>query len=405
MKRPYQLTSGLSPGPLQEILATFIPLLSARGYSRYAVDEKRRLLIQFDQWLLKGRVRIEDLTEVHAQGFVGYRHRERRNRGSDASTVRSLIGYLRDQAIIPPPLVRSSGNFPDRLLASFDQYLSEKRGLTSATRSWYLYETRRFISESILDGRVSLKDLSAREVTRFMLARASFGGVQRTATALRSFLGFLFSRGDIDIELSHALPRVARRVSGDLPKYLLPEDVERLLKASKGNTGKAKRNNAILLLLARLGLRAGEIVQMTLDDVDWDGGELSIRGKGGRCDRLPLPHEVGEALAAYLREGRPACGSRRVFIRLAAPYQGLAGASSISFVVRAALKQAQLSPSTKGAHLLRHSLATRMLRGGASLGDIGRILRHQLPSTTAIYAKVDVAALRALALPWPGGVA
>ena len=405
MKRPYQLTAGLPPGPLQETLTAFIPLLSSRGYSSYAVDEKRRLLIQFDQWLLKRRVRLEDLNEGHFQQFLQHRCNERRNRGSDGLTLRSLIGALRDQEIIPPPLIRSGGSLSDRLLASFDQYLSDERGLTSATRSWYLYETRRFISESLRDGQVSLKDLCAKDITRFMLARAGSGGAQRTATALRSFLGFLFSRGDIDIELSAALPRVAHRRSGDLPKYLLPEEVERLLKACKGNTASGRRNHAIVLLLARLGLRAGEIVQMTLDDVDWDSGELSIRGKGGRCDRLPLPHDAGEALAAYLREVRPACESRRVFIRLAAPHQGLAGASSIGFIVRTSLKRAGLNPSIKGAHLLRHSLATRMVRGGASLGDIGKILRHQLPSTTAIYAKVDSAALRKLVLPWPGGVA
>jgi site-specific recombinase XerD len=190
-----------------------------------------------------------------------------------------------------------------------------------------------------------------------------------------------------------------------VPKYLSAEDVELLLEKCNQNSVTGQRDHAILLLLARLGLRAGEVVHMTLDDIDWEAGELTIRGKGSRQDRLPIPEDVGEALARYLQQTRPQCASRRVFIRLHAPHQGFGGSSLVAYIVNRALKRAGLNPALRGAHLLRHSLATRMIRGGSSLTEIGKILRHQLMRTTAIYAKVDLRALRILAQPWPGGEA
>ena len=176
-----------------------------------------------------------------------------------------------------------------------------------------------------------------------------------------------------------------------------------MLASCDQSTPVGRRDYAILLLLARLGLRAGEVVAMTLDDLDWEAGVVTVPGKGQRHERLPLPHDVGEALVNYLREDRPVCATRRLFIRLKAPQSGFASAAAICDVVKRALKRADLDPPFKGSHLLRHSLATEMLRRGASLEDIGQILRHRHPETTQIYAKVDLKALRALAPPWPGG--
>ena len=190
-----------------------------------------------------------------------------------------------------------------------------------------------------------------------------------------------------------------------MPKAISPEHAQRAIDSCDLSTGVGLRDRAVLLLLARLGLRAHEIIALQLQDCDWDGGHLRVRSKSGREQLLPMPADVGKAVATYIRYARPSCLCRRVFIRLNAPHQGLAGASNVGYVVRRALRRAGLKPSFTGSHLLRHSLATRMLRGGASLTEIGKILRHQLPSTTAIYAKVDLAALRALAQPWPGGEA
>ena len=164
----------------------------------------------------------------------------------------------------------------------------------------------------------------------------------------------------------------------------------------------ARNIGLLLAMLARLGLRAGEVVAMRLDDINWDAGEIMVRGKGSRQDRLPIPQDVGEALAMYLRHGRPCCSTRRVFVRMVAPRRGFASSVAICTIVRRALARAGLDPPHKGGHLLRHSLATQMLRKGASLTEIGEILRHQHPNTTQIYTKVDLGALRMLAQPWPG---
>jgi len=203
------------------------------------------------------------------------------------------------------------------------------------------------------------------------------------------------------MDLATVVPTVANRSFSGLPKFLAPDETQRLLQVCDPETLAGRRDYAILLLLARLGLRAAEVVHMMLEDIDWDAGELVIRGKSRREDRLPLPEDVGKALAEYLRDGRPRCSSRRVFIRLSAPHQGFSSSVAICDVVRRALSRAGLNPAFKGAHLLRHSLATRMLRGGASMAEIGQILRHRLANTTEIYAKVDLTALRALAEPWP----
>jgi len=203
--------------------------------------------------------------------------------------------------------------------------------------------------------------------------------------------------------LAASVPSVADWRLSELPKFLEPEQVERLLEACNRTTPEGRRDHAVLLLLARLGLRAGEVVHMELDDIDWENGAIMVRGKSRREDRLPLPTDVGEALAAYLAEARPRCPSRTVFLRLRAPRQGFRSSVAVCDIVRRALARAGLHPGRKGSHLLRHGLAVKMLRGGASLAEIGEILRHELPITTEIYAKVDVAALRALALPWQGG--
>ena len=186
-----------------------------------------------------------------------------------------------------------------------------------------------------------------------------------------------------------------------MPKYLTPDEVSRVLSSCDRQTATGRRDYAILLLLARLGLRAGEIVALQLDDIDWRAGEILVRGKGLLHDRMPLPVDVGEALASYLCTDRPRCQTRRVFVCMKAPRSGFAGPSTLTTIVRRALHRAGLQPAFKGAHLLRHTLATTMLRSGASMGEIGEVLRHRTPSTTEIYAKLDFEGLRSLAHPWP----
>jgi site-specific recombinase XerD len=222
-------------------------------------------------------------------------------------------------------------------------------------------------------------------------------------TAFRSFFRFLFQSGELQADLSAAVPTVADWRLSTIPKYLLPDEIERVVGSCDRQTSTGRRDYAILLLLARLGLRAGEVVALELDDIDWRAGEILVRGKGLLHDRMPLPVDVGQALTSYLRMDRPACKTRRVFVCMKAPRSGFTGPSTVATIVRRALDRAGLDPVFKGAHLLRHSLATRMLRSGASMSEIGEVLRHRTPSTTEIYAKLDFEGLRSLAQPWPNG--
>jgi site-specific recombinase XerD len=224
---------------------------------------------------------------------------------------------------------------------------------------------------------------------------------QLLVTALRSFLRFLLREAKIQVDLAACVPTVADWRLSSVPKFLTEEEVRRLLDGCERTTATGRRDYAVLVLLARLGLRTGEVVALEIDDIDWRAGEVMIRGKGRVHERLPLLTEPGEALATDLRRDRPGSRSRRVFVRMKAPHSGFAGPSTVSTIVRRALERAGLHPPAKGAHILRHTLATGMLRGGASMSEIGQVLRHRSPHTTEIYAKVDLSGLRSLAQPWP----
>jgi integrase len=225
---------------------------------------------------------------------------------------------------------------------------------------------------------------------------------QLMAAALRSFLRFLFARGETCVDLALAIPMVRQERLVSVPRHLPAEDVERLLGACDRSSTTGRRDYALLLLLARLGLRAGEVMTLQLGDVRWREGEIVVRGKGKVHDRMPLLPDVGEALALYIQKDRPAGASRHVFICRKAPHRGFSHPSSVTTIVMRALGRAGLTPPTRGAHLLRHSLATTMVRRGASFTEIGQLLRHRSPNTTEIYAKVDLGALSDVARPWPG---
>lgn len=220
-------------------------------------------------------------------------------------------------------------------------------------------------------------------------------------TTLRSFFRFLFQEGETTTNLAGAVPTIRSWQLSGIPKYIDPGDVQRTIDGCDLTHPAGRRDRAMLLLIARLGLRASEVMALSLDDIDWRKGVLTIHGKGRLHDRLPLPADVGKALAVYLRRGRPACDSRKVFVRLRAPHRAFTNSATISTIVKRALHRVGLNPPLKGAHLLRHSLATGMLRGGASLAEIGQVLRHRSPNTTEIYAKVDISGLRTIARTWP----
>jgi site-specific recombinase XerD len=220
-------------------------------------------------------------------------------------------------------------------------------------------------------------------------------------TALRSFLRYLFMRGETTTDLALAIPMVRQWRLSSVPRHMPTRDVERLLRACDRASVTGRRDYAILLLLARLGFRASEVITLELDDLRWREGAIIVRGKGLIRDRLPLLPDVGKALALYLKKDRPASGCRRVFLCRKAPHRGFSHPSTVSTIVARALGRAGLSPVMRGAHLLRHSLATTMVRRGASLSEIGQVLRHRSQNTTEIYAKLNFGALRDVAMPWP----
>jgi site-specific recombinase XerD len=412
MKHPIPLVPAVSPTPTlsatESHIATFAESLAAQGYSDGTIERKISLLRKFDQWLLRRRIAQETVDDTRADQFFRYRRSRGHVRSSELSTLQSFLKHLREAEVIPHLARRCDHNPLQQLESEFTQYLLEKRGLACATIEQYLIETRRFLSSRFGTGPIHFQELHVQDVTEFIVGRASIvsaSAAKHAVTALRTLFRFLRQRGDIATNLMASVPTVPNWSLAGLPKYLSSNDVEHVLQTAKGDNVEQRRDRAILLLLARLGLRAGEVAQLTLDDIDWDSGELIIRGKGGRLDRLPIPVDVGRALVAYLRYNRPHCSSRHVFIRLRAPHQGFTGSDAIGRVARVALNRAGLNPPIKGAHVLRHSLATRLLQNGVSLTGIGQVLRHELPKTTAIYAKVDIAALRALAQPWPGGKA
>ncbi len=250
-----------------------------------------------------------------------------------------------------------------------------------------------------------MRRLRARDVSQYLLRyckRYSTSRAQLLVTALRSFFRYALAKRLIANDLASCVPAVAFWKRGSLPKGIPQNQVRRLLQSCDRRTPIGRRDYAILLLLARLGLRCHEIVIMALDDVDWDKGEMTVRGKGSRHDRLPIPADVGKAIAAYLQRGRPSCATRRLFVRAYAPHIGFTRSPAIFEIARRAAERASLDPSVISPHRLRHSVATEMLRHGATLREISEILRHRHTDTTAIYAKVDLDALRQVVDPWPG---
>jgi site-specific recombinase XerD len=294
----------------------------------------------------------------------------------------------------------------EAMIERYRLYLTVERGLVPEAARGYVEAVRPFLCGRLSSDRLDLEHLSAADVTAFMVDRCprlSLKQAKLTATAMRSLLGFLHLEGAIERPLATAVPSVAGWRLAGLPKALELDQVRRLLSSCDRDTANGRRDFAILTMLVRLGLRAGEVAGLGLDDVDWRAGEIVIRGKGRRTEQVPLPADVGEAIAAYLRSGRPPTAEgRSVFVRVKAPHRALS-ATGVSQVVAAAGGRSGLGHIH--AHRLRHTAATEMLRAGAPLSEIGQLLRHRRLLTTAIYAKVDREALRTIARPWPGGEA
>lgn len=397
---------GPTPGLLDTHVESFVHDLRARGYAERQLRDRRQVATSFVQWTRARPGAAVDLTEAHVVEFLACT--PKRSKGRHAfkrAVLRLFLRHLRHEDVVPNPPAPIDP--PEgRLERGYAAYLRDERGLSENSLLVYLPFVRQFLAGRTAAS-ASPEDLDAQAVRVFLLDRVRDHSSEYTrllATSLRSFLRFLFLRGETQIDLSLSVPTVRRWRAASVHTFLTPEEVERILSATDRTTPTGRRDHAILLLLARLGLRAGEVVALELGDIHWRTGEIVVRGKGRVRDRLPLLSEVGEALACYVQEDRGPSESRRIFLRRLAPRVGLKGPAAIGSVVRLALSRAGLRCSSRrgAAHLFRHSLATRMVRHGASITEISEVLRHRSQGTTEIYAKVAFESLRDVARPWPG---
>ncbi|HJY86503.1 MAG TPA: tyrosine-type recombinase/integrase [Candidatus Acidoferrales bacterium] len=384
-------------------LGTFATSLLEYGYTDGTIHSKLWLLGDLERWLRRTKLAVTHLDERFLEAFLKHKRRVRRG---EPKTLQQFLDHLRKLAAAPGRKAVRDKSPLANILSRYETYLRSERGLVPVTILNYQAFVRKFLLERFREGPFRLREIKPSDISDFVLQHGRSMAVRRAqlmTTAFRSFFRFLFQKGELHADLAASVPTVAAWRLSTVPKHLTPEEVERVLKACNCATASGRRDYAVLLLLARLGLRAGEVVALELDDINWRAGEITVRGKGLFHDRMPLPADVGKALASYLRRDRPACQTRRVFVCMKAPPRGFAGPGTLTTIVRRALARADLHPIFKGAHLLRHSLATSMLGSGATLGEIGEVLRHRTPNTTQIYAKVDFEGLRSLAHPWPMG--
>jgi len=395
-----RLRSSLIGAHLDEFCSALVDL----GYSADTIRHKLWVVSVLARWMAKQRLAMVDLDERCVDEFIGDRRRRGLGHRGFPTTALLLVRQLRSAGVVPAPEPAVDSSPMAALLARFETYLRQERSLAECTISEYLTFAREFTSDHLDGGTARLDCLHAGDVRDFLLVRVRRMAPKRgqlMGSALRSFLRYLFLRSETRTDLALAVPTVRQWRLASVPRHISPRDVERLLRSCNVSSATGRRNRAILLLLARLGLRACEVVALELDDLRWREGEIVVRGKGLIRDRLPLPSDVGRALALYLERDRPPCSSRRVFLRGRAPRRGFGHPSTVSTIVMRALTRAGVAAPMHGAHLLRHSLATAMVRKGASLAEIGQVLRHRSPNTTEIYAKLDFDALRDVAMPWP----
>jgi len=388
-------------GPLAEYAAGFAGFLVEAGYTPLSAANQVRVLAHLSRWMEGCGLGPGELTGKRLGEFLAARRDAGYTCWLSERGMAPLTAFLRGLGAVPAAEPAASEEAADVLLGRYRAYLEAERGLAASTVRCCTDEARGFLA-----GRERrLADLDAAEVSGFVAAesrRRGTGSAKILVTALRSLLRFLVVEGLVAPGLQDAVPAVAGWRGGGLPKALPDGQVAALLAACYRETATGRRDFAVLTLLSRLGLRACEAAALELGDIDWRAATVTVRGKGRRDERLPLPSDVGEALAGYLRDGRPAGrASRRVFLASRAPGGGLS-AGAVTGIVRRACLRAGLPEA--GAHRLRHSAATGMLRAGAPLAEIGQVLRHRSATTTAIYAKVDHGALAQLVMPWPGGL-
>lgn len=390
--------------PVTALSSGFEEDLQRQGYAAGTIWKQRKLLNDLIGWLQGQQLAMGDLSMAQVDRFMADRRAAGVRKLKTRKALGPILGHLRGLGLAPAAEAPVEDGPSGEILNRYRQFLITERGLATVTAGRYIDCLRPFLDRRMATEELDLGGLTPADVTAFVVAWCpclNAGVAKLTVTALRSFLGFLHLDGMTERSLVPAVPTVLRRRLAGLPKGLEPDQVRRLLAACDAGTVVGIRDLAILTLLVRLGLRRGEVAGLGLDDIDWRAGTIRVRGKGNCHEQLPLPPDVGRRLAEYLRHARPAdAQGRTVFVRRFAPHHAL-GPSRVSTIVADAARRADIG--RVHAHRLRHTAATELLRAGASLPEIGQLLRHRRAETTAIYAKVDRDTLRLIARPWPEG--
>ena len=386
---------------LAQHLTAFLASLAQAGYAAKTQRDKARLIAPFVQWIGASGIRLREVDDVDTciDAFLACPARRRYNH---RCALQAFMAYLRELEVLPQRPVEPSA--AAALCQSYLSHLRAQQGLGAHSVAAYSISARGFIAAMRLPEQAHHLDAPA--IRRYLLDASQHHAVATVklyAAGLRSFLRFCLLQGVIACDLATAVPPVGRWQRKPMPPVLTDEAIERVLAAADRSCARGRRDFAILQLLARLGLRASEVLALRLEDLHWENGEILVRGKGDQLDRLPLLQEVGESIVQYLRGARGASVSRSLFLSQTAPRIGLQDPSTVSAIARRALERVGLLPSGRvGAHIFRYSLATRMLRHGASLTEIAQVLRHRRIDTTQGYAKVDLEGLRRIAQAWPG---
>jgi site-specific recombinase XerD len=384
----------------------YVEWLQQRGYSREVGHRHLSLARDFGFWLTATGSGLADIREALVTGYLAERARHRPRYRGDALALARLLSVLREADVIAPRPVPPR-DLREDILQAYTLDMEGKRGLAPTSIASHAWFVRPFLQELGIATNADVERLSARDVASYVERHAGDGGATTArimCSRLRVFLRYLHCEGFIGADLTWALPSIRRTRNERLPSFMPVEEVQRVLNGCDRSSAVGRRDYAILMLLARLGLRACEVARLRLDDFDWREGQFTVRGKGRKTATMPLPADVGAAIASYLQHGRPQSDSRQLFLLTVAPYAGFKGAPGVQSVARSAILRADVSGlARRGSHTFRHSLATGLLRSGATLTEIGQLLRHDQHDTTRIYAKVDLDSLRLLGLPWMGG--
>lgn len=397
-----RLKSG-AHGPLVELYAG---RLVKDGLARQGAWRCLNLAGDLLSWTARSGAKLTDLDEGMVEEYLRRRAAKQSIQPGDRAALKRLLSVLRDAGAIAPTAPRPI-NSQDQIFEEFGDYLRSERGLTPKSIIRHLPIIRRFLNEVCPAGASDLGKISQEDVTCYIERHArdgSAGSGKAMCWSLRSFLRYLHHSGLHPLALAGCVPSIRRWKLASLPTYLSAAQVQKVLNGCDRMTALGRRDYAVLMILAKLGLRAAEVLSLTLDDIDWRSGEMLVCAKGRQRARMPMPTDVGAAVVAYLRDGRPTSSCRRLFLRTLAPNVGFASGCAITMIAKTALERAGIRGyAHQGAHIFRHSLATELLRSGATLSEIGQVLRHKSHDTTRIYAKVDIEALRTLGQPWPGG--